>query len=120
MLSDALGKMETIPTAVARLLAPLGTVLRAVSSCGFITTFINSRRDTPCTESVHDRARRFQTHRTPCTESVYDRARRFETHHTLCTESVYDRARRMMHRTPCSNDYHDRARRFQTHHTPCT
>ena len=85
MLSDALGKMETIPTAVARLLAPLGTVLRAVSSCGFITTFINSRRDTPCIWSVLDRARRFETHRTPCNEGADDRARRFQTRRTPYT-----------------------------------
>ena len=110
--------METIPTAVARLLAPLGTVLRAVSSCGFITTFINSRRDTPCTESAYDRARRFETHRTPCTESADDRARRMSPHRTPCTESADDRARRMSpHRTPCTECVSSRA---DKRCTPCS
>jgi hypothetical protein len=64
---------------------------------------------TPCSESVYDRARRFETHRTPCTESVYDRARRFGTHRTPCTYGATSRADKRC--TPCSStDTSPRAR----------
>ena len=89
----------------------------AMSAVLLLTPFDPLPRDTPCMQSVHDRARRFETHRTrpcsqidvpppPCTarqtpphslhvERTDDRARRFETRRTPCTESVHDRAGRL-------------------------
>ena len=76
---------------------------------------------TPCTQSAHDRARKWMPHRIPCTESADDRARRLQTHRTPCTQSADDRAHRLQtHRTPCIDGADDRAGRFLTRRTPCT
>ena len=116
--------METIPTAVARLLAPLGTVLRTVPSYGFISTLIDSRRDTPCTESAYDRARRMMHHRTLALRALTTVLADWP--HRPCTEAhhrVADPPPRLLHMAlttvpqiappHLAPSAHDRARRLR-------